>query len=370
MEKLKIFYDSQIFSFQLYGGISRYFTEIMKVYDGMSAVDYHLGVSVSNNHYLHNTYPKRFKYFLKNFSFPQKKNVIFMINQMKERKAVVSRDFDIFHPTYYNPYFLKRIGDKPFVLTIHDMIHEIFPQYFSRRDCVPEYKRKLALKAKRIIAVSQNTKDDIVRFYNINPNKIDVIYHGASLGGAMETFHWIPKKYFLYVGQRGIYKNFDFFLQSVVDVLKEDPELYVICAGGGNFNQIEKNKLKAINAERQVLYFPVMSDSSLIALYSHAVAFVFPSSYEGFGIPIAEAFSCKTPVVLSKASCFPEVAGNAGIYFDLENPDSLKNCLFRVLNDDDYRNEKINEGTSRLKDFSWESAAKKTLSTYQKSFCE
>ena len=169
------------------------------------------------------------------------------------------------------------------------------------------------MKANRVIAISEYTKKDIIEILKINPEKIDVIYHGTSLRASQEHNLSLPEKYILFVGDRTFYKNFQLLLEAFSIVHQKNQYLHLVCTGkpfsDSELQQI--SNLKIASNTRQI----TINDKDMSELYSRALLFVFPSYYEGFGIPILEAYACNCPVALSNATCFPEIAGNAGASF-------------------------------------------------------
>jgi len=368
---MKILYDHQIFTNQVYGGISRYFAELMKNFENHDEIECEVSLKYSNNNYLKKLNNLSYRTFLENYSFKGKYRLLSIINGKINRKIsekkLLKNDFDIFHPTYYNPYFLNYLDVKPFVLTIHDMIHEIL----SSKDNTAERKKLLAQKATKIIAVSENTKRDIIKILGIDGGKIEVIYHGNSFdissnhNNLNTTLPKLPKKYILFVGSRKVYKNFNLFIEAISILLIEDNELFIVCAGGGNFSNKEIGKFKKLNIKDKIFCYSA-SDSILAYLYQKATAFVFPSIYEGFGIPILESFACRCPLICSKTSSFPEVAGDAAIYFDPTDKLSMLNSIQKVIYNDELKKQLINKGIERVKKFTWKKTAEKTKKLYEK----
>jgi len=162
------------------------------------------------------------------------------MNTYHSRYHLFKNQFDVFHPTYYDPYFLKYLKGKPFVLTIYDMIHEFFPEQFPNKDPTMLNKKVLATKADFIITISHNTKKDVIETYSIDEDRVFVIYLGNSLSSSEkpESLN-LPSQYVLYVGDRQIYKNFYRFLIAVAPILHDNPSLYIVCAGGKNFSSEE-----------------------------------------------------------------------------------------------------------------------------------
>ena len=364
---MKILYDHQIFSSQIYGGISRYFFELMKNFENDNRVKYDLSLRYSKNHYLNKYNDLKYKPFFKNFNFRGKYRLINILNKNISKKLLIKGDYDIFHPTYYDPYFLNILNNKPFVLTIYDMIHEIYSEVFPLKDKTSKRKKILAQKATKIIAISENTKKDIIRFFSIEENKIEVTYlaNSFNMNKDDKILNVVtPEKYILFVGSRGGYKNFNLFIEAISTLLVEDAELNVVCVGGGNFKEMEKEKFKKLNIVNKIFQYSI-SDNILAYLYQKAIAFVFPSLYEGFGIPILEAFACGCPIICSRTSSLPEVAGGAAIYFDPTDKLSMLDSIEKVIYNDELKKQLVNKGIEREKEFTWKKTADKTKKIYE-----
>lgn len=361
-KKITVLFDFYAFHIQRFGGISRYFYEIIS---RMKNTDSNIAMQFSMNKYIskhdianYTAVPKPIFKFLE--------GVFRKINHYIAVKKIRKSQFDIFHPTYYNPYFLRFIGDKPFVLTIHDMTHEMYPQFFSPLDPTALFKRKLAQKASRIIAISEFTKSKIIEILGINEEKIDVIYHGLTrrpLGIGRPK--GLPEKYILYVGERRRYKNFNRVAEAFVSLVKVFPDLRLVLTGR-KLSVGERDMLRRMKIKDYVKVYNDIDDDVLDQLYHHAQLFVYPSLCEGFGIPILEAFAQDCPVVLSRESCFPEIGGDACEYFDAFSSDDLLRAMHRVIESHDYRDMLIERGRRRLELFTWDSTAEKTEETYRK----
>jgi glycosyltransferase involved in cell wall biosynthesis len=356
---MKILFDHQIFTFQNYGGISRYFYELMK---NLTEVEFDISILFSNNHYLKSNDLISHRNFFPNTQFPGKHRIINKINKIFSIRQILKNNFDIFHPTYYDPYFLKYLK-KPFVITVHDMIHEKYPSIFPKKDKTSENKKELIRRSDQIIAVSNQTKEDIVKLTGVNENKIKVIYHGCNSvnSSAKELFH-SPKNYILYVGSRKFYKNFNAFVRAFGKLHKIAPDIQLVCTGEPLDNS-EKYLFRTLNIESNVKQFNV-NDEELSVLYKNAKMLAFPSLYEGFGLPILEAMSYKCPIALSNTSCFPEIAGDAGEYFDPSDDSSIEMALKTVLLNEDRKNELLIKAEERIKLFSWEKTARQTIELY------
>lgn len=353
---MKILFDYQIFSMQKYGGISRYFVEILKSGNIL------LPILISENHYLKQTSRKFIRVNANNTFI---RGIFGKLNAIFSIIIAPMLNFDIYHPTYYNPFLLKLLQNKPLVITVHDMIHEKFPEYFNDDLNTKSRKLKMVNKACKIIAVSENTKKDIITYYGIPADKIKVIYHGDSLVPIFPDFSLqekIRKKYVLFTGQRGGYKNFHNLVFALKDFLINDRNLALVCAGGGEFNSEEVNFIKKNGLFDKIYQFSC-SDNQLKALYQKAEFFIYPSLYEGFGIPLLEAMSSSCPILCSNTSCFPEVAANAAIYFDPSDILDIKEKIAYALNNDLTSYKKL--GDKRVRFFKWETAKQETIKLYQ-----
>ena len=246
------------------------------------------------------------------------------------------------------------------LLTVYDMIHETYPDLFDQHAIEFKNKRILCEKAAKIIAIRENTKKDIVRLCNIDPDKIEVIYLGQSFKKANKHTIQLPEKYILFTGSRWGYKNFKRFAEAFSRL----PSDYELVCTGAPFTEEEIQLFQQLNMSQRVHAFFV-SDQQLSELYSRALLFVFPSEYEGFGIPVLESMVCGCPVVLSDASSFPEVAGDAGAYFDPLSVDSIYETMHEVLFDEMSRQTLIEKGYQQAEQFSWEKMAKQTLYLYK-----
>lgn len=272
---------------------------------------------------------------------------------------------DIFIPTYYDPYFLKAARNIPFVLTVFDMIHELFPHYFEDNPTVVK-KKLLIEKATRIIAISESTRQDIIRLYpHIDINKIHVVYLSHSIEASQLNLvkGLKDKNYILFVGRRSLYKNFAFFIKAVAGWLLQH-NMHLLCMGGGAFNEEERSLITSLKL-RHLVQQITFKDEELGSYYTNAFAFVFPSEYEGFGIPVLEAMYCGCPVLLPAVSSLPEVAGEAGIYFSLTDGNTLVQNLQHLHNDVNFRQEKIKLGFLQEKKFSWERTKEECLEVYE-----
>lgn len=358
---MKVLFDHQIFSMQTYGGISRYFANLYNELPN-SQINTQLGVFYSDNYYIKNLLPGR---TLLSDAILKKDARRYKWNKWYSRYLLERNDFDVFHPTYYHSYFLKSIK-KPFVLTVHDMIHEIYPEIFVN-DPYKDYKAQVINKADHIIAISESTKSDILKFCAIPDEKITVVHHGYHLTQNLTqgtSASEVEGPFILFVGEREGYKNFKGLLEAVGGFLVES-NVKLFCAGGSSFSGEELNLINRLKLQNHVTQFSV-TDSRLKELYNTAVMLVFPSLYEGFGLPILEAFENNCPVVMSNTSCFAEVGGNAAVYFDPIDPESMRTAIMNVFEDSSLRDRLRVLGQRRLRGFTFERCVNETIEVYKK----
>jgi glycosyltransferase involved in cell wall biosynthesis len=254
------------------------------------------------------------------------------------------------------------------VLTVYDMIPELFPDNFRDIKRRLKNKKRNIERADKIITISRNTKKYLVEHYNVPGEKIRVIYPGAPASSGknerIPTFQH-PKPFILYVGTRKQgYKNFSNFFFAYSRSEKITKNFDLVCFGGPPFNKREL-QLMAVPG-RSVKVFHVSGDDRLLAaLYRSAAAFVYPSLYEGFGLPCLEAMTYRCPVLTSHVSAIPEVLGDAAAYFDPENPESISSVLEKVLFEKKQANLLVQKGSSQVKKYSWSKMAEETYQVYK-----
>jgi glycosyltransferase involved in cell wall biosynthesis len=168
----------------------------------------------------------------------------------------------------------------------------------------------------------------------------------------------------LFVGQRGDYKNYSSFLTAMAPLLRDDARLRVVCAGGRAFGAEEVQRARQLGVGERVVHVPGPDDAALAALYRHARAFVFPSRYEGFGLPVLEAFAFGCPAVLARSSSLPEIGGDAARYFDPASEGAMRDAIDGVLRDESARAALIEAGRRRAREFSWARTARETWAYY------
>ncbi|WP_216679867.1 glycosyltransferase family 4 protein [Hymenobacter siberiensis] len=361
---MKVLYEPETFSIQDYGGVSRYFYEL--IHHAGPGLTCDLPVVLSNNLYLRDREHTRHRQFLPGLPVRGRWRVMQYFNRRAARRAIARQDYDVLHPTGNDQaYFLDIMGDKPLVITIHDMISTLFSEYFQSRG--PELGL-LAARAARIITVSEHTRADVLRLLPVRPERVVVVHHGHVVHhNSSPVPVAAPDDYLLFTGTRRDYKNFGCLVKAFGLLHQQYPGLHLMCAGGGPFSEAELVMLREAGVAKRTHQLGYLTDDQLNQLYHRARAFVFPSLYEGFGFPILEAFGQQCPVVLSNASCFPEIAQDAAQYFDPYDADDLREQLDRVLCDRALRHTLVNRALTRVRDFTWERAAAQTRQVYEEA---
>ncbi len=354
---MKVLFDYQIFTQQEYGGVSRYYIELKQELGKNKDCFIDIKVLFPKNKYLEKKLHRR--------TFPLKNKYwnlfVEIINKVYDLLLCIFHKYDIVHLTW-NARYLNNVCKGKLVVTIHDMIHELF----MKNATIEIRNKKRAIEdSTLIITISHSTKKDILNIYPyIDENKIKVVYSGTThLPKAKKpTSIIIPDNYLLYVGKRENYKNGYFYMNCIDELLMKKDDLYFIFVGGEIWNK-EESELVKKHADR-VIQLQV-TDAELAYLYQNAIAFVYPSLYEGFGLPILEAFDNHCPVICSNTSSLPEVGGDAALYFEPTEKKELIDQIMKIINNPDLRNEMIKRGVERTKLFTWENTAKEIYEIYK-----
>lgn len=354
-----VLYDYQIFSLQLRGGISRYYYETVRRIgniDGFSA-DFFSGVN--SNVFIHKWNEKDVHdHFGVPVADPMEHVLFPKINRVLIREYVQGRIYDIYHPTYYD-LPLERTSYRKLIITVYDMIHELF----RMDEETIRNKEQIIKEADGIITISESTKRDLIRLLHVEDDKVKVIGLANSLHEKPSDVSPVVGSYVLFVGNRGFYKNYS----VLVEAFSKSSELHdykLVFFGGGEFNADEQKKFIELGVADRVVHLEG-DDQQLADCYANADVFVYPSRYEGFGLPILEAMHYGTPVIAANNSSLPEVGGEACIYFDAESAEELQCQIERVLSDGNLRAHLSEAGKAREKLFSWERTAKETAKFYR-----
>ena len=265
--------------------------------------------------------------------------------------------------------FLKN----PFIVTVHDLVRTCFR--FGGETVIERILLKLDIRyikrASHIIAVSQNTRNDLIKYLKVPDNKISVVYNGVDHSIFKPySVKLLDEPYILYVGSERPRKSLGRLLDAFAKLKGEFPELKLVKVGAfGRSKEYRRDimkKLASLGITEDVIFIDHVSELELAYYYSSAQLLAYPSLYEGFGLPPLEAMTCGCPVVTSNTSSLPEVVGEAGIMVDPHDTDSLAQAMRQVLTDSELSNNMIRKGLEQSKRFSWEKAAEQTLEVYKK----
>ncbi len=359
---MKIFLDNIIFDKVKNGGVSNYWFELIKYLENTAA----------EVHYLESKKP------IQNFHRKQLKltddKIIYVKDHFLSRMMPVnysSKEKFIYHSSYYRS--LTGSNNALQITTVYDFIHSYYAGLLNKT--LHNYLKFNAIKkAHGIVCISHNTYNDLKKFYTLKPNqKATVIHVGVSddyfkVNLNAENFNYLKNKfaiknpYIIFIGGRTHYKNFDF----VTQIINQSKDLHLVVVGGGNFSEKEL-KLFSKDAMNKVIYIPTAQNSDLNLLFNFAGALVYPSSYEGFGIPVVEAMRAGCPVIGLNNATIREVAENSAILLEKLNVDEFFK-KFALLQNKNFKNEKIEIGFNEAKKYSWHKCSQETFAFYEEVF--
>lgn len=374
---MRIIFDPQIFTSQYLGGISRCFTNLMWGLDAIGQEP----ICPIPAHYAGrnaNIYLTEIQKFipphpplcriagraLSGLTIKFRKRYTGLLSHLYQQ----AQRSDVAHAGQYLrlPGFILK--HPHLVTTVHDMIPEV-KDFRTGEPCThttlySKNKRAFVERSEKIIAISEFTKQELIRLWGVDSDRIHVVHHSNPFENVSVPEKESHQPYMLYVGNRGGYKNFQRFIAAAAPILHEEKDLRIICTGAAPFTPKELSSFEHLGISGRVSTSRV-SDKDLLRLYTNASLFCFPSCAEGFGLPILEAFHCHCPICCADATCFPEIAGKAACYFDPYSVDSQTTALRRVLYDSDFRTALIANGDSRIQKFTQQSTAEQTLEVYQ-----
>ena len=298
-----------------------------------------------------------------------------MVGQLKTDRV------ELYHGLSHElPINIRRSGIKS-IVTIHDLIFRIYPNTYPALDrTIYNLKFKHSCRyADRIVAISNNTKNDIVNYYGIPPDKIDVVYQSCNplyyrtgetaKNESIIRQYKLPSEYLLYVGSITKRKN----LKTVIESYKQLPSdcriPWLIVGNGGSYKKEVMELAVAKGLENLVIWMDdIANNEHLSTIYQHAMALVYPSLYEGFGLPVVEGLLSKTPVITSNVSSLPEAGGPRSIYIDPNNPDALADAIQQVLCDSELRETMKHAGyVYATQKFSRQTVTEQMIHLYQKT---
>jgi glycosyltransferase involved in cell wall biosynthesis len=362
---IDVLYDHQVFATQRFGGVSRYFVELARAFAASADVQARMFAPAYVNEYIASgdaLHPLSFQ--LKSlrrggrYRPPLLSPLLWM--------AMRARRPDILHETMHTSVKPSRPRGTRMVTTVHDMTVERFPELFDEPERRVADKVSAMRRADAIICISEATRVDLVELHPDLAGRCTVIHHGVDRGvePAPKPPSW-PARYLLYVGTRDHYKNFQALVQALGGASRLPPDLSLLCFGGGPLSAQERDAAVRAGWAPERIVQTVGDDALLAAAYRHAELFVFPSWYEGFGMPLTEAMIHGCPIACSRASSFPEVCLSAAAYFDPMDVDSMTAAIESVVLDPVRRQSLAEAAVRRGADFSWSECARKTAQVYR-----
>ncbi len=357
---MKVLYDFQIFALQQRGGVSRYFVSLWQEFQKSGEIDPELFLGL-NQTALASEIPATVRVRglqAKDPLLPKTRWLAWALNGTLCRRALRASSADIYHPTYF--WLPQDIGSKALVLTVYDLVHELFPHLFIPQDYIFRWRPEAVRRADVILAISETTKRDLCERYRVPPDRVFVTPLGCSLPplDQLPLLNSPEQPSLLYVGERGGYKNFAVLAAAWRQSEWLRREFKLVCFGGLEPSADEVALPGTVEFRRG-------DDQALAAAYRQASALIYPSLYEGFGLPVLEAFHYGCPVLTSGCGSIREVAGEAAAYFEVAAADSLEEELRRLLTDSSGRQELINRGHLRGRHFSWQRCAEGTVRAYR-----
>ena len=363
---MRVLFDSEIFEQQIRGGISRYIIELLLAMQRLPAVSAHLLAPLHISEMLSESELEPLGFSWRATRIPRRLRQT--VNRCIDIPVLNSCPHDVVHATYYDRW-VRPLAASRLVVTVHDMIHELHPKSFRVDDGTAKRKRKAVLAADHVICVSASTQRDLCALLPVALEKTSVVHHGVTvLDQMVEEPFFAGRPYLLFVGHRGGYKNFLGLLRAFSTSARLQQDFQIIAFGGGAFSEGEREAISTLVGNAAMVRHVGGDDLLLHRLYLGAHCLVYPSLYEGFGMPVLEAMALSCPVVLCRSSSLPEVAGSAGEYFDAERVDGMCAAIERVVYSVDHRQNLIRLGQERSRTFTWNRAAESTLAVYRGLF--
>lgn len=362
---IRVGFDDQIFIAQSRGGISKYFVEIIQRLPKYGITPVLLCESTRNSHLAESGLVPRAS--IESNLQSRVRGFWWRLTGHPRYKGALINSVDVIHHTFTHRSYLGMAG-KPNVVTIYDMIPEVYPEYFPTGN--PHFaKAEYAKKCDVLISISESTTKDMVRFYGSGIEaRTQIVPFGV--GEQFLSPHpevempELPQSYLLFVGVRRGYKHFMTALRAFEKLASTDSGLHFVIIGGGRYSDEERLAIQASPFIEKIMHFNP-SDEQMPEFYRRAKCFVFPSVYEGFGLPTLEALASGTPVVLADASCSREVGGDSAIYCEPGDIDSLVDGILTATSEM-WVNQIKAKGPERAREFTWDLVAEQTANIYKK----
>ena len=365
---MKVAFDHQVFLLQEYGGISRYICSLARELAQLPNVEAQVAAPLHFNRNLAALNSMAGARLL----LPRVNSKLFRLvefaSKLLSQHSIRRFRPDILHETYYSLYDFRPNSARR-VLTVYDLIHERYPELFDNSAGTILPKKKASNRADHVVCISESTRRDLVKYCGVPEERTSVVY----LGVEVEFFQaFVPTKqyhrrpFLLYVGARRGYKNFDRMLRVFARSERLRGEFDLICFGGGALAVFERELVASLGLRSDQVTHVGGEDEILAALYKQAAAFIYPSLYEGFGIPPLEAMAAGCPVICSNSSSLPEVVGDAAETFDPIDEEAMLTALENVLYSSSRRDALVEMGRTRCQLFTWKKCALETEAIYRK----
>jgi glycosyltransferase involved in cell wall biosynthesis len=360
---MKVAFDYQVFSGQRFGGISRYFASLAREMLALG-ICARIVAPMHMNRYLELLPSGVVRGRLtERFSRGRAGRLRMMYNRAGFRIETMRWMPDVVHETYYSEH-RSASARIPTVVTVFDMIHELFAEQFPF-DRTTVAKAAAIRRAEHIICISHNTRDDLMRLFNVDAKRISVVHLAADAPpAAAPSLKPADAPFLLYVGDRRGYKNFDALLRAVASSPLLRSEFRILAFGGHPFSETELLRIRQLDLQ-SLVERETGDDRTLDFRYRQASALVYPSLYEGFGLPPLEAMARGCPVVASNTSSIPEVIGDAAAYFDPRDAEDIRHAIEAVIASDDLRDRLVRQGHRRAELYSWNRCATETRAVYR-----
>jgi glycosyltransferase involved in cell wall biosynthesis len=366
---VKIVVDGVIYSLQSAGGISRMFRDLLPHICALDEdLNFDLYVSKPYRQQLPEHDRIQYRQLMRRVLRPTR---IFEALRPQIDKLLLSLTLDR-KDTWFSTYHtLPPVPMKSVITPVYDLVYERFPEMFNRdgeKQLRQQIKQSI-IEADLVVCISQTTANDVLDRYDISPEKVTVIPLAANtFFQKLEPQEIVPvasieKPFLLYVGARLKHKNFSELLEAYSSwVHRHEVDLVVV---GGAWSPEEKQRLIDLDVDSKVRLLMNANDDLLRSLYNQALAFVYPSSWEGFGIPLLEAIRCGCPIICSNIASNYEVAGDYPVYFELGQPSSLHQAMDEVLLNQSGQASRLEQATLILEKYSWDNTARRLIDVFR-----
>ena len=364
---MKISFDHQIFSSQAVGGVSRYFVELINGLNSKDEIQAEIYAPLHCNNYLQEVTDFN---GIKVNAIPKIHRFIQPFDHLLSLVHFSRNVPDLIHETYYQ-FETAAPKNCPVVVSAYVIIHERYHQNFRIKDDTTLRKRAALRRATHVIAISESTRNDYIEYFNVLPESITTVLLGNSFPIAKDLNPTTPalreRPYILFVGARRGYKNFERVVEAYFSSRLLTAEVDLICFGGGDFSSHERDYIvrNGGSLARQVQHV-AGSDIRLYEHYRNARLLVYPSLYEGFGLPPLEAMAAACPVACTNTSSVPEVVGDAALMFDPTRVEDIRVSMERLAFDESLASNLKRRGLLRASELSWQKCVNATADVYRR----